>query len=163
MFTTRATLGLMLTLALSLVFAVPASAGGLLIKGKVLGTDGQLETPLEYVKVLITPLGPLKGKKVAPAEDLVGVQITNPTGSFTIAELSSPSLGKEFPLLKNWRYAVKIEAAGHYIFAQEIEIKGKAEPLDFLVISREFQVVDDSGGVKQDNRGWAGGQVRSGT
>ncbi len=151
MITTRATLGLMLTLALTLAFAAPAAAGPMTLKGKVIGTDGQQETPLEYVKVYVTPIAPLKGKKEAPASDLVGVQITNPTGTFTIGELSSPSEGKEFPLMRNWRYSVEIEAAAHYRFEGEVEVRRKGDPLEFVLKHHDYEVVDDTGPVQENN------------
>lgn len=159
---TRATLGLMLSIALPLVLATPALAGGGTLTAKVFGTNGVEEVPLEYVKVHVTPIAPLKGKKVAPAADLVGVSITNPTGKFTIGELSSPEEGKEYPLMNNWRYTVKIDAAGYWIFEEEIEVSRKAGALEFILKSKDYNVEDDTGGVQQNTTGKQRGQVRKG-
>ncbi len=149
MFTPRTILGLVLCISLSFLLAAPAFAGGATLKAKVVGTDGQVETPLEYVKVHITPVAPLKGKKGAPAPDLVGVQITNPTGRFTIAELSSPAEGREYPLMNNWRYAVKIDAAGYWLFEAEIEVSKKAGDLEFVLKSKDYTVQDTTGVISE--------------
>ena len=158
----RTFLGLMLASALFLI-ATPALAGGPTLEGKVVGTDGEMETPLENVRINITPLGPIKGKKRAPVDDLVGVATTTPLGKFRIGELSSPSKGEEFALMKNWRYRIEIDAAGHYKFDQEIEVKGRAAQLDFVVKSHSYEIVDDTGVVETTNSTIGGnGQVRWG-
>lgn len=146
---------------LSLLIATPALAGGVTLRGKVLGTDGQTEVPLESVRVKLTPLGPMKGKKKAPAVDLVGVGITNPTGTFVVSELTSPETGADFPLMKNWTYLVHIQAAAHSLLDAEITVTRKDEVFEFVVISHDYEIVDDTGGVTgEDNRVGQTGVVR---
>ena len=160
--TTRATLGLMLCIAVSLVLATPAFAGGVVVTGKVVGDNGAEEVPLANVRIDITPLGPVMGKRVAPVDDLVGVATTTPLGKFRIGELSSPSEGTEHVLLKNWRYRINIQAAGHYLFDQEIEVRGRSTALDFVVKSRDYAVLDETGPVGENQTLSKGGAVRKG-
>lgn len=155
-------LGLMTAAAL-LLLATPALAGGFQLSGTVVGDNGSELTPLANVRINITPLGPVKGKKTAPVDDLVGVATTTPLGKFKIAVLSSPSEQSEHALLKKWRYHIKIVADGHYIFDQEITVGGKAEVLDFVVKSRDYHVDDDTqytGGGNEGTLGNSGKVVR---
>ncbi|MCO4771498.1 MAG: hypothetical protein KDA24_15810 [Deltaproteobacteria bacterium] len=164
MTTSRLALGGTLALLLSLLFSTAAVAAPVSLKGKVLGTDGQIETPLASVKVTITALGPTKGKKEAPAKDLIGVAITNANGGYSMTELSSPSLGEDFPLLRNWRYAVHVEAPDHWIYDDEFTVGRKGDDLDFVIKNKDFEVIDDSGGVQEDDRPMGiGGSVRRNT
>ena len=150
MTTSHSLLGLLAAATLSF-FAIPAFAGGPTLAGTVLGDDGAEQVALANVRIDITPLGPIKGKKKAPVDDLVGVSTSTPLGKFRIGELSSPSEGVEYPLLKNWRYKITIVAAGYYEFNQELEVTGKGGDYSFIVKSHDYTIVDTTGGAMGGN------------
>jgi len=158
----------LMILAVALAVAIPASAFGAdkegsVIKGSVWGyTPEGAEEALVSATIELRPVEPLRGKDKRPAQDLVGVGVTDTEGNFTIPELTSRARQKSYPLMKNWTYLAKVVAPGHYVFQMVVEYRGEDDPWDFMLEAKVTDVVDTSGTITPDERQLQRGATRRG-
>ncbi len=132
------------------------------IAGTVSGFAEGVDEPLSDVRVELRPVAPLRGRDKRPASDLIGLAITDASGSFVINELNSASRRKSYPLMPDWTYEAKVVASGHYVFHGVVAWYGEGEPWEFMLEAKVTDVVDDSGVVAPEDRDLQRGATRRG-
>jgi len=160
-------------LRLSVLFAllVVTSCGGGrssdLIAGKIRTTKDQSEIPVSQAQVIVRPITPDPEKKGAdeqpePPDNLRGVAVTNDTGFFEIAALSSGQTFQEYGLLRAWRYEITIQVPGYYVYKGNFGYEKGGQELSISLEEKGADVLDDSGVIQIDEKAIQTGAIRRG-
>lgn len=133
--------------ALGVVAVTGCTKGGSsnTISGRIEVLMDQEVVPLANAYVTIRPFEPdVEGKRPDPAPELTtvltGVATTNAAGSFLLTALGSSETFAEYPLLRSWKYEIRIEAPGYYIHRGVFPYEKGAS---FVQIRLEEKDVDD--------------------
>ncbi len=138
-----------------------------LITGKILTQKDGEARPVAQAQVMIRPttVDPeKKGADEQPEEpvNLRGVSITNDTGFFEIASLSSDQTFQEYGLLRNWKYEITIQVPGYYIYKGPFSYEKGGIELGIQLEEKGADVVDDSGVILIDEKAIQSGAIRRG-
>jgi len=138
-----------------------------LIAGKIGTTKDQQDVPVAQAQVMVRPLTvdpEQKGADEQPEEpsNLRGVSITNDTGYFEIAALSSDQTFQEYGLLRNWKYEITIQVPGYYIYKGNFTYTKGGQELTIQLEEKGADVVDVSGGIEIDEKAIQTGAIRRG-
>ena len=138
-----------------------------LIAGKIGTTKDQQDVPVSQAQVMVRPLTvdpEQKGADEQPEEpvNLRGVAITNDTGYFEIAALSSDQTFSEYTLLRNWKYEITIQVPGYYIYKGNFTYTKGGQELTIQLEEKGADVLDDSGVITIDEKAIQTGAIRRG-
>lgn len=158
-------LRLLLLLALSVVLLPGACPGGASrsITGQINVTrDGQT-TPIADAQVRLWPSDP--GTKaelfeLEPVQNLRGIALTRASGQFEVATLTSAETHAEYELLKGWTYTIEVEVPGFYITSSDFEYAGGQTWVEMSIDEKPVDVLDTSGGVKDNEKELSRGAIR---
>lgn len=158
-------LGLLLLLAT--LAACPGGRSSDLIAGTIRTDRDQQEVPVAQAQVSIYPVGldpELRGgdEEPEPVKHLRGLDITNDSGYFEIQTLSSDVSFKEYPLMRNWRYEVRIQVPGYYIYKGQFTYTNGGQELTIRLEEKTADVVDDTGVIEIDESAIQTGAIRRG-
>lgn len=156
---------LLICLGLLLMGATGCPKGGSArsITGQVVvNRDGQTQ-PVAEAQVRVWPRDP--GAKGEPFEyeavqNLRGVALTRNSGQFEIGSLTSAETHAEYPILKSWTYVVEVEVPGYYITQAEFDYTGGQAWVEVAIDEKPVDVLDTSGGVKDNDKELHRGAVR---
>ena len=138
-----------------------------MIAGKIGTTKDQQDVPVSQAQVMIRPttVDPeQKGADEQPEEpsNLRGVSITNDTGYFEIAALSSDQTFQEYGLLRNWKYEITIQVPGYYIYRGNFSYGKGGQELTVELEEKGADVIDASGVIEIDESSIQTGSIRRG-
>lgn len=140
-----------------------------MIAGRISTTRDQAEVPVAQAMVMLRPLTvdpEQKGADEQPAgEDpasLRGVSMTNDTGYFEIAALSSDQTFQEYGLLRNWKYEITIQVPGYYIYKGSFTYTKGGQELTIPLEEKGADVIDVSGVIEIDEKSIQMGAIRRG-
>ncbi|MCO4768925.1 MAG: hypothetical protein KDA24_02770 [Deltaproteobacteria bacterium] len=158
--------GVAAALALLIVLGLagcPKGSASRSISGQISVTrDGQSQ-PISEAQVRVWPKDP--SKKAEPFEyeavqNLRGVTLTRGSGQFEVGSLTSAETHAEYPILKGWTYVVEVEVAGYYITQAEFAYTGGQAWVEVAIEEKPMDVLDTSGGVKDNEKKLERGAVR---
>jgi hypothetical protein len=155
-------------LALAVMMGCPSGGRSSdLIAGKIGTTKDQQEVPVAQAQVMVRPLTvdpEQKGADEQPEEpsNLRGVSITNDTGYFEIAALSSDQTFQEYGLLRNWKYEITIQVPGYYIYRGNFAYSKGGQELTIALEEKGADVIDASGVIEIDEKAIQTGAIRRG-
>lgn len=158
---------LFLTLALLLGASCDKGRSSDLITGKITAMKDGEERPVAQAQVTIRPTTVDPEKKGADEQpedpqNLTGVSLTNDTGFFEIASLSSNQTFQEYGLLRNWKYEIEIRVPGYYIYKGPFPYEKGGVELAIQLEEKGADVVDDSGVILIDEKAIQSGAIRRG-
>ncbi len=138
-----------------------------MIAGKIETSKDQQLVPVSQAQVMIRPLTvdpEQKGADEQPEEpsSLRGVSITNDTGYFEIAALSSDQTFQEYGLLRNWKYEITIQVPGYYIYRGSFAYSKGGQELTIELEEKSADVLDASGVIEIDDKAIQTGAIRRG-
>jgi len=154
----RSSLFVIATVALALALPGVALAGKKppkkrksdLISG--VAVDQQTGEPVGGAMIEIYPVEPKsKRSDVTIYTDVLGVDTTAPTGSWSIEMLSSPAAYTEMGLLRGWSYQVVVTAPGYYQLRSDFEYAKGKEEFKLELMPKVTDVTDKTGVVGDDN------------
>lgn len=156
-----------LFLVLALLAACPSGRSSDLIAGTIRTDRDQAEVPVAQAQVSVFPAGvdpALRGgdEEPEPIKNLRGLDITNDSGYFEITDLSSDVSFKEYSLLRNWRYELRIQVPGYYIYKGHFTYTRGGQELMILLEEKTADVIDDSGVIEIDETAIQTGAIRRG-
>jgi hypothetical protein len=159
-----------ITLAAFAVILAACPSGGRssdLIAGKIATEKDQSTVPVGQAQVTIRPITvdpEAKGADEQPEEPtaLRGVAITNDTGYFQIASLSSDQTFQEYGLLRNWQYEITIQVPGYYIYKGKFPYAKGGQELTIALEEKGTDVADESGVIEIDEKAIQSGAIRRG-
>ena len=131
-------------------------------------TDKDQEViPVAQAQVLIKPLTvdpEQKGADEQPEDptNLRGVAITNATGTFEVATLSSDQTFQEYGLLRNWKYEIQIQVPGYYIYKGPFSYGKGGMEMSIQLEEKGSDVLDESGVIEIDESAIQTGAIRRG-
>lgn len=130
----------------------PKKRKGDLIVGQVI--DSETREPISAVMIEVYPVDPVAKKADSVIyTDLLGVDTTNTTGSFSIDVLSSPAALVEFGILRGWSYEIVATAPGYYQFRQPAGEYKKGElSLTLELVEKKADVTDGTGVVHDQGK-----------
>jgi len=156
-------------LILSMVFSASCDKGRSsdLIAGRITAIKDGEERPVSQASVRITPSSVDPEKKGADEQpedpiNLQGVALTNDTGFFEVASLSSSQTFQEYSLLRNWKYEIQITVPGYYIYKGPFSYEKGGVELAVQLEQKGADVVDDSGVILIDEKAIQSGAIRRG-
>ena len=154
-------------LLLGLLVACPGGRSSDLIAGTIKTDRDQSEIPVAQAQVSIYPIGldpELRGgdEEPEPVKHLRGLDITNDSGYFEIQTLSSDVTFKEYGMLRNWRYEVRIQVPGYYIYKGQFSYSKGGQELGIMLEEKTADVVDGSGVIEIDDSAIQTGAIRRG-
>lgn len=152
---------------LGLLAACPGGRSSDLIAGTIRTDRDQMEIPVAQAQVSVSPVGldpELRGgdEEPEPIKHLRGLDITNDAGYFEIQSLSSDVSFKEYPMMRNWRYEVRIQVPGYYIYKGQFTYTKGGQELSILLEEKTADVVDDTGVIEIDESAIQTGAIRRG-
>jgi len=163
------TFTLLFLLVLSLAFTSSCDKGRSsdLIAGRITTIKDGEERPVAQASVKITPTSVDPEKKGADEQpedpnNMTGVALTNDTGFFEIASLSSSQTFQEYSLLRNWKYEIQIQVPGYYIYKGPFSYEKGGIELAVQLEQKGADVVDDSGVILIDEKAIQSGAIRRG-
>ncbi len=138
-----------------------------MIAGKIETSKDQQVVPVSQAQVMIRPMTvdpEQKGADEQPEEpsSLRGVSITNDTGYFEIAALSSDQTFQEYGLLRNWKYEITIQVPGYYIYKGSFAYGKGGQELTIELEEKSADVLDGSGVIEIDEKAIQTGAIRRG-
>jgi hypothetical protein len=137
------------------------------ITGKISALrDGEAK-PVAQAQVMIRPTSvdpEQKGADEQPEDpvNLRGVAITNDTGFFEIASLSSDQTFQEYGLLRAWKYEIQIQVPGYYIYKGPFAYGKGGIELAIQLEEKGADVIDSSGVIEIDEKAIQSGAIRRG-
>ena len=154
-------------LLLCLFAACPGGRSSDLIAGTIRTEQDQREIPVGRAQVSIFPvsLAPeLRGGDEEPEDvkHLRGLDITNDSGYFEIQALSSDVSFKEYGLLRGWKYEVRIQVPGYYIYKGLFSYTNGGQELKIHLQEKTADVFDDAGVIEIDESSIQTGAIRRG-
>ena len=165
----RPTLGLIAAVLVASVVGCPSGGGRTsdLIAGQIQTSKDQELVPVSQAQVMVRPLTvdpEQKGADEQPEEpvNLRGVAITNDTGQFEIAALSSDQTFVEYTLLRNWKYEITIQVPGYYIYKGSFSYAKGGQNLTIELEEKGADVIDQSGVIEIDEKAIQTGAIRRG-
>ena len=162
MTSTRLILAFLLAAVILLPGACP-TGGSMVITGQINVTrDGQT-SPVADAQVRVWPKEPTaKGEpfEYEAVQNLRGVAVTRASGQFEIAGLTSGETHSEYELLKGWTYTIEVELPGYYITSSDFDYTGGQAWLEMAIEEKPVDVLDTSGGVKENEKELSRGAVR---
>jgi hypothetical protein len=138
-----------------------------LVAGQIRTNKDQELIPVSQAQVMVRPVTvdpEQKGADEQPEEpvNLRGVAITNDTGYFEIAALSSDQTFKEYSLLRNWKYEITIQVPGYYIYKGSFPYAKGGQELTIELEEKGADVIDQSGVIEIDEKAIQTGAIRRG-
>jgi hypothetical protein len=163
----RAVMAFGLVVFLASLVACPGGRSSDLIAGTIRTDRDQRVVPVAQAQVSIYPTGldpELRGgdEEPEPIKHLRGLDITNDSGYFEIQELSSDISFKEYGLMRNWRYEVRIQVPGYYLYKGQFTYTKGGQELTILLEEKTADVVDDTGVIEIDESAIQTGAIRRG-
>jgi hypothetical protein len=163
----RALISFAFVLFMVVLAACPGGRSSDLIAGTIRTDRDQRVVPVAQAQVSIYPVGldpELRGgdEEPEPIKHLRGLDITNDSGYFEIQALSSDVSFKEYPLMRNWRYEVRIQVPGYYIYKGQFTYTKGGQELTILLEEKTADVVDDTGVIEIDESAIQTGAIRRG-
>jgi hypothetical protein len=162
-------LGLIAVVLMGSVVGCPGGGGRTsdLIAGQIQTNKDQELIPVSQAQVMVRPLTvdpEQKGADEQPEDpvNLRGVAITNDTGYFEIAALSSDQTFSEFSLLRNWKYEITIQVPGYYIYKGKFAYAKGGQELTIELEEKGADVIDQSGVIEIDEKAIQTGAIRRG-
>jgi hypothetical protein len=154
-------LGLLLLVALPL--GCPKGGASRSVTGQVVVNRAGKTSVVAEAQVRLWPQEP--GPKAEPFEfeavqNLRGVTLTRNSGQFEVSALTSAETHAEYPFLKGWTYVIEVEVPGYYITQAEFEYKGGQAWVEIAIDEKPVDVLDTSGGVKDNEKELSRGAVR---
>ncbi len=132
----------------------PSGKSSNTISGHIEVMMDQEMIPLANANITITPVEPdaeVRRNDDAPevTANLRGVSTTNASGSFHVTSLASSATFSEYPLLRGWKYSIRIEAPGYYIYHGTFPYEKGAGYLEIQLEEKDTDdVLDDSGMIE---------------
>ena len=160
-------LTLVVVFFLAVVAACPGGRSSDLIAGTIRTDRDQSEVPVAQAQVSILPVGidpELRGgdEEPEPVKHLRGLDITNDSGYFEVQSLSSDVSFKEYGLMRNWRYEIRIQVPGYYIYKGQFTYTKGGQELSILLEEKTADVVDSTGVIEIDESAIQTGAIRRG-
>ncbi len=159
----RTLAGLAIAVVTLLGVACPKGGASRAITGQVaVNRDGNTE-PVGEAQVRVWPKEP--GNKAEQFEyeavqNLRGVTLTRANGQFEIGALTSAETHAEYSILKGWKYVIEVEVPGFYITQAEFDYAGGQAWVEVAIDEKPVDVLDTSGGVKDNDKELHRGAVR---
>jgi len=156
---------LAMAVCLLLLGGCPKGGAQPMLTGRIVAKRGEQVLPVGDAQVRVWPSEPGKGAQKFEAEavqNLRGVATTRPNGAFDVATLSSPQTKAEYPLLKNWTYAIEVEVPGYYVARASFLYGGGSQFVEMSIEEKVADVLDTSGVIEENERRLERGSVRTG-
>lgn len=160
---TRTSLSLVSLLVALVLLPGGCPSASKVITGQINVTrDGQT-SPVADAQVRLWPKDP--GPKAElfeyeAVQNLRGVAVTRASGQFEIGMLTSGETHAEYELLKGWTYTIEVEVPGYYITSSDFEYTGGSAWVEMAINEKPVDVLDTSGGVKENEKELSRGAVR---
>ncbi|MEE2830590.1 MAG: hypothetical protein VX498_15490 [Myxococcota bacterium] len=155
-------------LVLALLMACPGGGRSSdMIAGTIRTVRDQQEVPVAQAQVTVFPVTvdpELRGADEPPeaVKALRGLSLTKDSGYFKIEELSSEISFESYPLLRNWKYEVKIQVPGYYIYKGHFTYTRGGQELSIVLEEKAADVIDDAGVIEIDESAIQTGAIRRG-
>ncbi len=152
---------------IAFLVACPGGRSSDMVAGTIRTVRDQQEIPVAQAQVTVFPVTvdpELRGadEQPEPVKHLRGLSLTKDSGYFEIAELSSEVSFKEYPLLRNWKYEVRIQVPGYYIYKGHFTYTRGGQELSILLEEKAADVIDDAGVIEIDESAIQTGAIRRG-
>jgi len=148
---------------LVMTMGCPKGGSSRSITGQVVVNREGATQPVAEAQVRIWPQDPgAKGElfESEAVQNLRGVTMTRSSGQFEIGSLTSAETHAEYSLLKGWGYVIEVEVPGYYITQADFAYKGGQAWVEVAIDEKPMDVLDTSGGVKDNDKELHRGAVR---